>query len=582
MDQDIINALTMIAREKKVDREIVIESLVAGLQSAAKKKLGLNSIIDARVDGETGDMLVEQVKTVVEEVEDDEAEISLEEARDNFGDEVQPGDEVRWELPLEEFGRNAILVAKQILVQKVREAERNRIFERFKDRVGEVIQGTIQQADRGNVLVMVDGVEALLPYREQIRGEPYRQSTELRSLIVEVLDNAKGPQIILSRSHPDFLKRLFEQNVPEIQEGIVEIKAVAREPGSRSKIAVISHDDRVDAVGSCVGMKGSRVQAVTRELHGERIDIVPYSGEPSLLISRALSPAEVSSIQLDSEKRQATVIVAEDQLSKAIGKEGKNVRLAAKLTEWRIDLVSSREHQIRQRVAEEMAMELEEMSGVTQRIAGLLQEAGIYTIEQLASVNPERLLAIPGIGPKTADQLQATAVATNAELSRMIEEAVTEELASTEVEERPLFDESVLGEQPVVQPAEEEIVGPEEELVGIQREDLFQDFEERLVAQPEEPEEPGEPEEPEEAEEPEEPELTEETAAASRAESGPGAETAVSVAPGAPAAAQPATKTAKHEKAEEEEGKEEGKEEDAEQGEREDHRKTSPESEPEE
>ncbi len=479
MDYNVLDALAMITREKNVDRSIVIESLVAGLQSAARKKLGAESIIDARVDETTGAMTVELVKTVVKEIEDEDAEMTIEEARDEFGDSVQVGDELRWDLPLEEFGRNAILVAKQILVQKVREAERSQIFDTYKDRVGEIITGTVQQVDRGNVLVNLGRVEALLPWREQIRGEKQRQGASIRCLVIEALDNAKGPQIILSRSHPGFLKLLFEQEVPEIQEGIVEIKAVAREPGSRSKIAVVSNDDRVDAVGSCVGMKGSRVQAVTRELAGERIDIVPWSAETSLLISRALSPAEVSNIILSDDAREATVVVNEDQLSKAIGKEGKNVRLAAKLTEWKIDLVSSREYHIRQRIKSEVSMELEEMNGVTERISGLLQEAGIDSIRALALASTETLLEIPGIGPKTAESLQDTALVTMEELDRIIETTVAEEIAQAEADEKPLFDESLLSEEA---PAEaEDVVAAVEEDAAPPAGDVFRDFDSRLT-----------------------------------------------------------------------------------------------------
>ena len=217
MDYNVLDALTMITREKNIDREIIIESLVAGLQSAAKKKLGLEANIDARVDGDTGDMIVEQVKIVVDEIDDPDVEISLDEAQIEFGDEVEVGDEVRWELPLDQFGRNAILVAKQILVQKVREAERSYIFEEYKDRVNEIIVGTIQQIDRGNVLVNLGRVEALLPYREQIRGEKLHQGKTIRAFIIEVLDNAKGPQVILSRSHPGFLKSLFEQETTSMR-----------------------------------------------------------------------------------------------------------------------------------------------------------------------------------------------------------------------------------------------------------------------------------------------------------------------------------------------------------------------------
>ena len=438
MEYNVLDALAMITREKNISRNVVIESLVAGLQSAARKKVGAEANIDARVDEVSGEMTVEQVKVVAAEVEDEDLEISLEDARRQFGASVQPGDEVRWELPLDQFGRNAILVAKQILVQKVREAERMRVFETFKDRLNDIIIGNIQQIDRGNVLVSYERVEALLPYREQIRGETLQQGHPVTAFIIEVLDNAKGPQIILSRTHPGFLKRLFEKEVPEIQDGIVEIKAVAREPGTRSKIAVVSHDERVDAVGSCVGMKGSRVQAVTRELFGERIDIVPWSAEPSLLISRALSPAEVSTIILDEDAREATVVVNEDQLSKAIGKEGKNVRLAAKLTEWKIDLVSSREYHIRQRVRQEVSLDLEEMSGVSEKVANALREAGFETIQSLAEADPEALLDVKGVGPKTVDSLLATAQATLDELERIIDSTVVEELAQAAAEsQRP-------------------------------------------------------------------------------------------------------------------------------------------------
>nr|MEE4269857.1 transcription termination factor NusA [Candidatus Krumholzibacteria bacterium] len=447
MDHNVLNALSEIVREKSIDKSVILESLEAGLQSAARKKLGMEANIHAKVDPDTGEMVVEQVMTVVDEVDDPDTDIALEDAQIEFGDEVELGDEVRWELPLGDFGRNAILVAKQILVQKVREAERAQIFEEFKDRVNQIIVGTVQQVDRGNVLVNLGRTEALMPYREQIKGEKLHQGKTVRAFIIEVLDTVKGPQVILSRSHPGFLKLLFEQEVPEIQEGIVQIKAVAREPGTRSKIAVVSNDDRVDPVGSCVGMKGSRVQAVTRELAGERVDIVPWSAEPSLLISRALSPAIVSNIILHRERGEATVIVGDDQLSKAIGKEGKNVRLAAKLTEWKIDLVSSREYSVRQRVTEEMSMNLAEMTDVTDEVLARLEEVGIMTIGQLAEESLERLANIEGIDETLADSLLATAQATQNELQRMIEKTVSEELEKEAAEERPLFDEDALAHE---------------------------------------------------------------------------------------------------------------------------------------
>jgi len=442
MDHNVIQALQAITREKHLDQAIIIESLEAGLQSAAKKKLGAEANIIATVNPETGEMLIEQVKTVVDDLDDEDLEISLEEAQIEFGDEVEIGDEVRWELPLGDFGRNAILVAKQILVQKVREAERSQIFEDYKDKVNTIIEGKVQQLERGNALVNLGRVEALLPHREQIRTEPLRQGSTVRAFIIEVLDNAKGPQIILSRSHPEFLKALFVQEVPEIQEGIVEIKAVAREPGTRSKIAVVSRDERVDPIGSCVGMKGSRVQAVTHELKGERVDIVLWSPDPMQLISRALSPADVSQVMLNDARGEATVVVTEDQLSKAIGKEGKNVRLAAKLTAWKIDLISSREYGIRQRVAEDVSMTLSEMSGMTPELLSELQGVGIESIGALARIDVEALAGLEGVGAQTAMELQATAQATLAELERVIEETVQAEL-NRELGEG-LLDESLL------------------------------------------------------------------------------------------------------------------------------------------
>jgi len=471
MDHNVLNALSEITREKNIDKEIIIESLEAGLQSAARKKLGAEANIDARVDPTTGTMVVERVMTVVAEVDDPDTDIALEEAEIEFGDEVEIGDEVRYELPLGDFGRNAILVAKQILVQKVREAERAQIFEEFRDRVDEIIVGTVQQVDRGNVLVNLGRTEALMPYREQIKGERLGQGKTVRAYIIEVLDTVKGPQVILSRSHPGFLKALFHQEVPEIQEGIVSIKGVAREPGTRSKIAVSSNDDRVDPVGSCVGMKGSRVQAVTRELAGERVDIVPWSADPSLLISRALSPAVVANIILHSDRNEATVIVNDDQLSKAIGKEGKNVRLAAKLTEWKIDLVSSREYSTRQRVASDMSMPLADLPGVTEDLLVILEALNIHTIDDLAGASLERLVAIESLDAESADSLLATAQATRDELKRMIEKTIKSELEVEAAEAEALFADDVFTEESGEKPVDEDAPLSKEEA-----ESIFKDF----------------------------------------------------------------------------------------------------------
>lgn len=432
MDYNIVEALQAVTREKNVESSTLIESLVVGLQSAAKKKVGLNADIHVDVDLDTGEIEIVQRKSVVERVADHESQISLEDARVEYGEGIEVGDVVKTFLDYNDFGRNAISVAKQVLMQKVRDAERNQIYEQFRDQVGDIVVGVVQQVDKGNIYVTLGRVEALLPYRERIRGENYHQGKTLKAFIIEVQNTSRGPQVILSRTHPGFLKALFEAEVPEIEEGIVEIKAVAREPGTRSKIAVESHDERVDAVGSCVGMKGSRVQAVTRELSGEKIDIVPYSADPISLITRALSPARVNQILTDEDHRAVTAIVDDDQLSLAIGREGKNVRLAAKLTGWKIDLVSASEHHLRQRLAEELSMDIGQMSGVDEALAATLHEAGITSVEEMASVTEEQLTLLAGIRGELATTLISTAQATLEELRKQVEEMIEREKAQTQ------------------------------------------------------------------------------------------------------------------------------------------------------
>lgn len=432
MDYNIVEALQAVTREKNVESSTLIESLVVGLQSAAKKKVGLNADIHVDVDLDTGEIEIVQRKSVVERVADHESQISLEDARLEYGNEIEVGDVVKTFLDYNDFGRNAISVAKQVLMQKVRDAERTQIYEQFRDQVGDIVVGVVQQVDKGNIYVTLGRVEALLPYRERIRGENYHQGKTLKAFIIEVQNTSRGPQVILSRTHPGFLKSLFEAEVPEIEEGIVEIKAVAREPGTRSKIAVESHDERVDAVGSCVGMKGSRVQAVTRELSGEKIDIVPYSADPISLITRALSPARVNQILADEDHRAVTAIVDDDQLSLAIGREGKNVRLAAKLTGWKIDLVSASEHHMRQRLAEELSMDIGQMSGVDEALSVTLHDAGISTVEEMAAVTEEQLTLLAGIRGELATTLISTAQATLEELRKQVEEMIEREKAQTQ------------------------------------------------------------------------------------------------------------------------------------------------------
>jgi N utilization substance protein A len=313
--------------------------------------------------------------------------------------------------------------------------------------VGEIVSGSVQQIDRTGILVNLGNAEAFMPRKDQIRRERYQQGSSIRAVVMKVDKEAKGPMVSLSRTSPEFLKALFVQEVPEIYEGMIEIKSIAREAGGRSKIAVYSRDDRVDAVGACVGMKGSRVQAVVNELSGERIDIVPWSDDISTFISRALSPAKITQVRPDLEAHSVLVVVDEDQLSLAIGKEGQNVRLASRLTGWQIELVSNRELEQRQRLQEHLLMPIEEMVGVSEKMAEKLREAGINTVQKLIRTPVEKLLEIPGFGEKTVEKLLETAQGTVKELEAALEDLIkkeNEERERAKKAEKPLFDESLL------------------------------------------------------------------------------------------------------------------------------------------
>jgi len=290
MNAEILEALGAITREKNVDRQVLVETLEAGLISAGKKKFGATALIEVKFDNASGKIEMARVMDVVETVEDPALQATLEKAKETHPD-AELGGQIRFPLSIEDFGRNAIQAAKQVLIQRVREAERDRVFNEYSSKVGQLVRGIVQQVDRGNVIVKLERAEGLLPAREQIPRDHHRQGDYVRAVVLDVDKMARGPQVILSRTHPDFLRRLFEAEVPEIADRIVEIKAVAREAGARSKISVYSKDPRVDAVGSCVGLKGSRVQSIVRELGGERIDIVPWSADSSVFVSRALSPA---------------------------------------------------------------------------------------------------------------------------------------------------------------------------------------------------------------------------------------------------------------------------------------------------
>lgn len=473
------DAFNQLIREKRIDKQVLMETLTAGLSSAVKKKYGVTAEVSVEEDGR-GNIELYLVKTVVEEVEDPASEIALEDAKE-LSKKAKTGESIKLNIPFSTFGRNAIQITKQILTQKIREFERERVFEDYKDRIGEIVSGTVQQIDRHGILVNLGNAEATLSSKEQIKRERYNQGSSIRAVIMNVDKEAKGSMVELSRTSPEFLKKLFAQEVPEIYESLIEIKSVAREAGGRAKIAVYSKDDRVDAVGACVGMKGSRVQAVVNELSGERIDIVPWSEDISVFITRALSPAKISTVKVDSENNTILAIVEEDQLSLAIGKDGQNVRLASKLTGWHIELVSSREQEQRERLQEQLAMSITEMVGVTPKIAEKLKQEGINTVQKLVKTPMEDLLEIPGMGPKTAEKLHATAGKTMKELEKALEELIEQENIEREKakqEEKPLFDESILDE-------DEDEAG--EEPKQLTEETLFTDTEEAAGEEDETP-----------------------------------------------------------------------------------------------
>jgi N utilization substance protein A len=433
MNFEVIEALGQIAREKNVDKRLVLQTLSAGLVAAVRKKHGATAEVDVVVDEDRKTIAVYLLKNVVDVVEDPVLEASLEEARE-YEPRIDVGHVLRIELPLAEFGRNAIQAVKQVVVQRVREAERERVYDDFQGRVNEIVNGTVQQLDRGDLMVNLGRTEALLPYREQIPGETYRQGDSLRAVIIGVQKNLKGPQIVLSRTHPSFLEQLFKAEVPELYEGIVEIKGIAREAGLRSKIAVYSNDDRIDPVGACVGMKGSRVQAVVRELSGERIDIVPWSSDPKVFVTRALSPAKVTEITVREAEHGMLVAVAEGQLSLAIGKKGQNARLAAKLTGWKIDLVKEEEAEVKELpTTDERGMPLlgvENLPGVGPKLAQRLIQAGYVYVQDLVKLEVGTLTELPGVGEKTAEKLLESAEIMLEELAKAVGEEPDEKTAA--------------------------------------------------------------------------------------------------------------------------------------------------------
>ena len=371
MKRELMAVIEQVGREKGIDKHRVLAAVESALLTAAKKRYGNNENIQVQIDPETGEISIVSLKTIADQITDANAQISLDEARAIDG-EAELGDEIGSLIDVEEFGRIAAQAAKQVICQKVREATWEAVEREYSKREGELVHGIILGQERRNYLVEIGKTEAVLPVHEQIPREVHRRGDRVRALLLEVRRTPKDVQVILSRAHPQFVVKLFQLEVPEVTEKILEIKGVVREPGDRTKIAVLSRDKAVDPVGACVGIKGSRVQAIVRELKGEKIDIIPWTTDPRVFIGEALNPASIEKVGIDEEKKAALVVVADSQLSLAIGKNGQNVRLAAKLTGWKIDIISvseyekeklEREKEIKAALAEETAAQLEQETG---------------------------------------------------------------------------------------------------------------------------------------------------------------------------------------------------------------------------
>jgi transcription termination/antitermination protein NusA len=409
---ELLQTAEAVAREKMIDPALVIEAMEESLARAAKSRYGSEMDIRVAIDRKTGKATFTRVRTVIgpeDELENYQAQLTVEQAK-QFLDDPKAGDTIVDEVPPVEMGRIAAQSAKQVILQKVREAERDRQFEEFKDRVGTIINGQVKREEYGNVIVDVGTGEAILRRNEKIGRESYRPNDRIRCYIKDVRREVRGPQIFLSRTAPEFMAELFKMEVPEIYDGIIEIKAVARDPGSRAKIAVISYDSSIDPVGACVGMRGSRVQAVVNELQGEKIDIIPWNEDQPTFLVNALQPAEVTKVVLDEEAGKIEVVVPEEQLSLAIGRRGQNVRLASQLTGLDIDIMTEEEESRRRQAEfEERTKLFMDTLDLDEFFAQLLVAEGFTSLEEVAYVDIDELLVIDGVDEDTANELQARA-----------------------------------------------------------------------------------------------------------------------------------------------------------------------------
>jgi N utilization substance protein A len=470
MSTSIAQNIDALCQEKGVDREIVIEAMKEAVRAAARKQFKSGEDIQVDWNAETG-IELSASKVVVDEVTDPATELSIEEAREMAGDEVEIGDALLLPLPMEELGRIAAQTAKQILFQKVRDAERSNIYDQYIDKIGDLVNGFVKRFERGNIIVDLGNMEAILPRSQQSRGEQWNQGERIRVVINNVSKESKGPQVEVSRTSPELLRRLFEMEVPEIYDETVVIKSAVREPGERAKIAVTSNERDVDPVGACVGMKGSRVQAIIRELRGEKIDIIEWSDEPSVFAANALSPAKVNQVRItDIENRQMEVIVNEDQLSLAIGKRGQNVRLATKLVGWNIDIRS--EEELKKEVAEQMgaliasggSVPLSAIEGVTAQQADALAEHGVEDIDALAATTVDDLVEYLDVSLDEAESMLMAAQAVIAARDASKQGDETAETAEEGVEATAPEDSTEEEAASEVTAAEEESAEAEEAL----------------------------------------------------------------------------------------------------------------------
>ncbi|MDD4615917.1 MAG: transcription termination factor NusA [Alphaproteobacteria bacterium] len=406
---ELLQVAEVVSREKGIERDEVLNAMEQAIQKAGRAKYGHENDIRAEIDRKTGEVKLQRWLQVADPIENEFTQISVKAAKKTKPD-AQVGDYIVDDLPPIEMGRIAAQTAKQVIVQKVREAERHRQFEEFKDRMGEVVSGIVKRVEYGNITIDLGRAEAMLRRDESLPREHFKNGDRVRAYICDVREEQRGPQIFLSRTHPLFMAKLFTQEVPEIYDGVIEIKAVARDPGSRAKIAVVSNDSSIDPVGACVGMRGSRVQAVVGELQGEKIDIIPWSSDPATFVVNALAPAEVAKVVLDEENNRMDVVVPDEQLSLAIGRRGQNVRLASMLTGWDIDILTEKEESDRrqQELSTRTALFTEALA-VDDVIAHLLVTEGFTKVEQIADTPVDELAEIEGFDAEVAGELQERA-----------------------------------------------------------------------------------------------------------------------------------------------------------------------------